>query len=124
MTERTVWAAYLVLQAILGVAWWGMLLAWPESRGFFLAAGEPEGVLFSFWLAEIASFVGGSAVCGWLVLRGSASAQVALWLTAGAVLYAALYCLGRSLLTGDAWLATLLMLGPAALTTLAAARHG
>ena len=84
----------------------------PSTRG-------PEGLL-TFWLADLALFVGGSAL-GAAATRGRwSSARPLLWAVAGATAYAALWCVAQTIWTGEGWWCTLLM-SPAALCTLACA---
>jgi len=111
-------SGYLVIQGLAGAAWWVGLAGWPSLRSHFLPAGAPDWPLLSFWMADLCLFVVGSWACAVCLCRSSRAASAALWFTSGAVSYACLYCLGTSLLTGEAWLSTALMC-PAAVCTLA-----
>lgn len=117
-------ASYLAVQAAAGVAWWGWMLALPEARGWFLPAGWPPAVLSAFGLADGALLVAGSALAALGLWRRAGWAPPVLWLTAGGVGYAALYCLGAALVAGSGWAAAATMLPAAALTSAIAWRHG
>jgi hypothetical protein len=108
---------YLVLQGLAGACWWIGLAFWPSVRRTFLPDGAPDWPLLSLWIADIMLFVVGSWVCAVCLYQQSRWVAPALWFTSGALAYAALYCLGTSLATGDVWLSTGLMC-PAALSTL------
>ncbi len=113
-------AAYLALQGLLILAWWGGLQVSPDFRALFLPPGMPDAQLMAFWLPDLGLAAAGSLACAVGLLRRRRWASPLLWALAGAMAYAALYCLALSLLTGGAWAASLLML-PAMLLTLAAA---
>lgn len=118
------WSIYFFCQATLGAAWWVLLLAVPDSRQYFRPAAGPDSMLLSFWLADLVCFVAGSAAAGWFLLRDDPRSRPALWFTAGAVVYAALYCIALSWMTGEAWVAAASMLVPAILTVYAAVDRG
>lgn len=111
-----VFAAYLIFQGSAGALWWGSLLAWPASRAWFMPEAAPDWTLLSFWLADLLLFVCASWMSGILLLRQSCWARPLLWFTAGAVSYAALYCVGQSILTRSAWLSVVAMLPAMAIT--------
>ena len=120
MALRARLAAYLALQGLLILAWWGGLQVSPGFRALFLPPGMPDAQLMAFWLPDLGLAAAGSLVCAGGLLRMRPWASPLLWALAGAMAYAALYCLALSLLTGGAWAASLLML-PAMLLTLACA---
>ena len=113
-------ATYLGLQGLLVLAWWVGLHASPEFRALFLPRGMPDAQLMAFGLPDLAIAAGGSLTAAVGLRRGRRWAYPLLWAVAGAMAYAALYCLALSLLTGGAWAASLLML-PAMLLTLGSA---
>lgn len=117
---RRIFGVYLCVQALLGATWWLVLWLVPASRPYFRPADAPDLVLLSLWLADLVGFVVGSLASGVLLLRDDDRSARVLWFTAGAVVYAALYCVGLTLATGSSWLATSLMVPAAAMTTLAA----
>jgi len=120
MSLRPRIAAYLGLQGLLILAWWAGLHASPGFRALFLPPGMPDAQLMAFGLPDLGLAAAGSLACAAGLLRGRRWSSPLLWALAGAMAYAALYCLALSLLTGGAWAASLLML-PAMLLTLGSA---
>lgn len=103
-------AIYLLLQAAAVAAWWGMLWCMPSTRGAFLPAPDwPEATLLAFALPDAVVIVGGSAAAAIGLQRHAAWARPMLWLVAGGVGYATLWCLGGSLLAGGGWLGSAAM---------------
>ena len=88
----TVTAAYFGAQGTLVATWWVLLLAHPPSRLLFKPPGSSDDALLAFWLPDLALAGAGSIVAAVLCWRRSPRAGGALWLVAGAVSYAALYC--------------------------------
>lgn len=109
-------AGYLTLQAMTTTVWWVVLWLRPDLRRHFIAPAQGEAALLAFWMPDLMLIVLGSLTAAWLAVYGSAALAPVLWLTAGAVSYAALYCLALSIQTDGAWLSTVLML-PAMLLT-------
>ncbi len=101
---RRLFATYLLLQGVCCVAWWAGILLSAAFRDLFKAPGAPDVTLLAFAGADALLFVGGSVVSAVLLLRGAPQRKAWLWLTAGAVTYAALYAIGLSVLSGAAWL--------------------
>lgn len=114
--QRQLAALYLAAQAALVAAWWALLIIAPAARAPFQDPAAPDTTLLAFWLADWALVVVGSAATAILVWRAHPARTPALWLLTGALGYAALYCLGLSLLTGAAWLASALMAAASLLT--------
>ncbi|HEY0035157.1 MAG TPA: hypothetical protein VGB66_00645, partial [Longimicrobium sp.] len=110
-------AAYFAFQGVAIVAWWIVLWRVPSVRGWFVAPGWTESSLLAFWVPDLVIGGAGSMLAAWLVVRASRWAGPALWLVAGAMLYATLYCVAASFATGGAWLNVALMT-PAALASL------
>lgn len=106
---RRVAVPFFVLQAAGGAAWWAVLVAWPESRTHFKAAGAPDATLLAFAAPDLLLFVALSVACAVGLTRGAAWAWPLLCAHAGAAAYAALYCWGLFALTGDAGLGAALM---------------
>jgi hypothetical protein len=102
--------AYLLVQALAVGLWWLVLALVPEARAPFVVAGWPESTLLAFWLPDVVVLVAGSLAAAQALRRGRAWARPLLWLVAGAVVYATLWCLGANVVTGAGWLATALML--------------
>lgn len=116
-------AAYLALQGMLIVAWWGMLWLAPSTRAAFTPGGWPGSTLLAFALPDLGLAAGGSLATAWLTLRDHRAGGPARWLVAGAMAYGTLYCLGASLAAGGAWLSVALMV-PGALASISVALLG
>lgn len=102
-------AAYLFAQAIGIVAWWLLLWRAPAVRGRFHPADSNDSMLMAFWLPDLLLAALGSAVTAVLILRGARSAAFAAAITAGAMAYAALYCVALLLAAPETWLAATTM---------------
>lgn len=103
-------AIYFAVQGLGVAVWWLLLFSTPSSRKYFLLESGSEVSLMAFWLADLAFLSAGSLAVSWLIYRDSKYAPAALWLVAGAVSYAALYCLAFTYVTDTGWLGVLLML--------------
>ena len=112
-------AFYFVLQGIAIVAWWLVLLVVPASREFFLPRHLDELALLGFWLSD-ALAAAGSLYAGWCMFRASRNRVASVWFVAGCMTYAALYCVGISILAGSGWLAAAFM-APAAILSVGGA---
>jgi hypothetical protein len=109
--HTTLAVIYLALQAALVAAWWLMLWLVPSTRTLFLAAPDwPPATLLAFALPDLAILVIGSAAAAMGLRRQAAWTRPLLWLVAGAVGYATLWCLGANLVANGGWLASVLML--------------
>jgi hypothetical protein len=108
--RRSLVPAYLLAQAGLIAAWWLVLWLSPTARAPFVVDGWPESTLLAFWLPDVVVLVVGSAAAALGLRAGRAWARPLVWLVAGAVLYATLWCLGANAVTGAGWLSTALML--------------
>ncbi len=124
MTPRRVVAGYLILQAIGIAAWWCLLVLHPLSIAWFQPAGWPKETLLGFWLADLVLLCSGSALTAFAVLRALPWAPTAIGALTVAAAYPTLYCLGVSLLTGQAWLASAMMAVMAGLTLAMATIYG
>lgn len=113
---------YLMVQGALTLAWWVMLWTVPESRVLFKPAAQPDDALLSFWLADLVCVAAGSALSGLWLLRRDTRAIPAIWFTTGAIVYGALYCVAVTWQTGEAVLASSLMIPAAMATSLIAVR--
>lgn len=114
---RQVTIAYLALQGVAVFAWWLLLWQVPAARAWFAVPGWGEAPMLAFWLPDLAVMAAGSLVAAWMTARRSTRAGAALWLVAGAALYAALYCVAASIASGGALLNVALMT-PAALASI------
>ena len=110
---------WFAVQAALVAAWWTWLWLLPSAREPFGYAGWPN-VLLAFAPPDLLMLVGLGAATAVARTRRHAASTACGWLTAGASLYATVWCLGALFVTGGGLLATVLMLGHAALTTWAA----
>lgn len=124
MNARHVVATYLIVQATGTAGWWALLLLVPESVKWFQPESWPENSLLSFWLGDSVLLIGGSIAVAGAVLARKAWSGIAIWSLAAAVWYPTLYCLGVSLLTDEAWIASAMMVIMAGLTLSVATIHG
>ncbi|QDU86992.1 hypothetical protein Pla175_03460 [Pirellulimonas nuda] len=124
MTPRQLVAGYFAVQAAGVAAWWGMLFAAPATAAWFQPAGWPRQALIGFWLADGLLVVVGSAVAALAVARGWSAAYVIVYSVSACVGYAALYCLGVSIATDQAWIASAMMASMAGLSLAMAAILG
>ncbi|TWU24844.1 hypothetical protein Pla52o_11350 [Novipirellula galeiformis] len=124
MNARHIIAVYLVVQAVGTAAWWGLLLSMPASVKWFQPEAWPNNALLGFWLGDSLLLVGGSIATAIVVVKRTSWAAVAVWSLAAAVWYPALYCIGVSLLTDEAWIAAAMMVSMAGLTLAMATIHG
>lgn len=122
MTSRAEpnWVApYLALQGVLGLAWWGMLAAVPDTRRWFEPESGGPGIV-TFALADVSLYGVGSLAVAWLVRGGSRHSAAAAWALAGVVTYATLWCIQGVLVHGVPWFGAGGMTASAALTIVAA----
>lgn len=123
MKIRRISSWYLVAQALGVIAWWLVLFLWPAWRPMFKAGGAPDAALFGFLVPDLALLAAGSLVAAFGLARDKSWAVGVLWLIAGGMVYAALYCWTLVLLTqGDAIIGALFMTPPLVLN-LALAFH-
>lgn len=111
MHAKQIIAGYLILQAVGIAAWWSMLLLVPISASWFQPETWPSESLLGFWLADAVLLIGGSVAAAGLVLFQRGSATTVIWCLAGVAWYPALYCVGVSIITDEAWAASALMAG-------------
>jgi protein-S-isoprenylcysteine O-methyltransferase Ste14 len=102
-------ARFMMLQGIAGIVWWLMIWLWPTCRPWFFYMDEAQLTLRSILLPDLLLFVLGSLTTSVMLYRQHPWACLFLAGVMGATSYATLYCLGISLLTGHAWLATVMM---------------
>lgn len=113
---------WLGVQGAGGIVWWILVLLWPAFREAFTAPQAPSFTLDAYALPDAALIIGGSFAAAFGLHRGRPWAKPALWLTAGAVAYATLYCFMTAVLSGGAWAAPALMAPALALTLFFALR--
>ncbi len=102
--------AYLLAQAALVASWWLVLWTVPAARAPFVVGGWPESTLLAFALPDVVVLVVGSAAAAFGLRAQRPWALPLVWLVAGAVLYATLWCVGTNVVTGTGWLPTAMML--------------
>ena len=117
-------AAGLLLQGLLVGLWWWQLLSIRSSIDWFQPSILPDQSLLSFWLADSLLLVLGSVITAWAILSDRRVAIPGLWILVGGSTYGALYCLGSSLISDQAWLATTLMFAMAAFNVILATMFG
>lgn len=124
MHARRIIAIYLTFQAISLTAWWAFLLAFPTCIDWFKPAHWPGETLHGFLLADVLLLVGGSVGTAIAVLRNWSWAVTAIWSLAAVSWYPTLYCIGVSVLTGEAWISSAMMASMAGLTLAMATIQG
>ncbi|EKK04385.1 protein-S-isoprenylcysteine O-methyltransferase [Rhodopirellula baltica SH28] len=117
-------SAYLVVQAIGTLGWWMLLLVYPASIQWFQPASWPDGSLLSFWMADFVLIVAGSLLAAICVWRRTSSAATLVWVIAAVTWYPTLVCIATSLQTGEAWIASAMMVCMAGLSLAMATIHG
>lgn len=112
--------SYFGIQAAGILGWWTLLFLRPEYRAHFQIDPGSEASLLAFLPPDLL-LAAGSLAASLLCFRRSRLLTPMLWLVAGGVTYATLYCLAGSLLTGSGWLGFLLMAPAMLLSTVFAA---
>jgi len=116
MNARKIVSSYLIVQSLGTGLWWGVLFFVPQSARWFLPSAWPEDSLLGFWLSDILLLTGGSAFAAYVVLQRKPWADTAVWSVTAASWYPTLYCIGVSLMTDQAWLASAMMVCMAGLS--------
>ncbi|XZE56701.1 methyltransferase family protein [Planctomycetaceae bacterium SH139] len=124
MLPRQIVASYYLIQAMGTAAWWGLLFAYPPSVKWFQPNEWPAGALLSFWLADFALIIAGSIIAATGVLRRSCWAGNVVWTVAVVTWYPTLLCIATSMQTGEAWIASSMMVSMAGLSLAMATIHG
>lgn len=102
-------AGYFLVQAIAVLLWWSLLWLVPASVAWFHPPAWNTQSLFAFCVPDIVLLVGGSLVVAVAIYHAKPWAHLAVWAVTFAACYPTLYCLGASVLTGQAWFATACM---------------
>lgn len=102
-------SVYFVVQAISVGAWWLIQFTVPAFVSYFHPSNWPAESLFSFSLADVTFSIVGSLVAAYATATGKSWAGAIVWALAGAISYAGLYCVGVSITTNEAWLASAVM---------------
>ncbi|TWU15470.1 methyltransferase family protein [Allorhodopirellula heiligendammensis] len=124
MHPRQIVASYFLIQATGTAAWWMLLNAYPPSVKWFQPIDWPSESLLSFWLADFVLIIAGSIIAATGVLRRSCWAGDVVWAVAVVTLYPTLVCLATSMQTGEAWIASAMMVSMAGLSLAMATIHG
>lgn len=124
MAPYQIVAGYLILQAVGVAAWWVSLVVFPDCIAWFQPEGWPPDTLLGFWLADLVLLCGGSVATAWAVTVQRPWAATAVWALAAAAWYPTLYCVGVSVLTGQAWLGAAMMATLAGLSLAMATIYG
>ena len=124
MSTKHIVSGYLILQAGGTLAWWVLLLLFPASVAWFHPAGWRSESLISFWLGDSVLLIFGSLLTAIAIFREKSIATIAIWALTAAVWYPTLYCIGVSLMTDEAWIASAMMGSMAGLTLAMATIHG
>jgi hypothetical protein len=123
MAGRRLFAGYLVVQAVAGVAWWSALFGLPTLRSWFEPLpGHPE-VMDAFVVAD-ALVVVGSLLAARGLLTGARWAVTAVGVTAGGLAYATLFLIGWVSLTGSGAPILATMVPPTVFTSWVCAHAG
>ncbi|MCK6472487.1 MAG: isoprenylcysteine carboxylmethyltransferase family protein [Planctomycetes bacterium] len=115
---------YLLLQAAVFAGWWAWLWARPEARAWFVPQGAGEPDLMAFLLPDLCVAAATSCAAGVAFFLRLRWAQPLAWFSAGAVVYAAIYCLGWAVQRQSGWLNVACMLPAALFATIAALDAG
>ncbi len=111
---------YFFLQGAAILGWWVWLFLFPESRQLFLGASAPDRELFAFLLPDLSVTAVTSLVASLLFFRELSWFVPIAWLSAGSIVYAALYTVSWAAAGQGSWLGVAFML-PAALFAVIAA---
>ena len=101
--------AFLTLQGLGCLVWWGVLCLRPEVRQWFTATNAPDTTLMAFAAPDLLLFAAGSLAAAWGLATQAVWAWPVLCAHAGAVAYAGLYCVNLWLLSQSAWAGAALM---------------
>ncbi|HEY0866577.1 MAG TPA: hypothetical protein VGE01_04335 [Fimbriimonas sp.] len=117
-------AAYLGLQGLGSLSWWGLLFAQPSARRAFLPAELPDLALTAFLLPDMILYAGASLASAWGLAVRAPWWRTTLLLHLGAAGYATFYSVAIFVATGEAVLSVVLMLPAFLLSAFVLARCG
>jgi len=115
---------YFLLQALAVALWWGMLVCFEETVGWFHPSVWDTAAFYAFGLPDFLLLILGSCVAAGATWKSMRWAPVAVWSIGIAAWYPTLYCLAASLTTGEAWFATSCMVCMAGLCLVMATMIG
>lgn len=116
--------AYFLVQAFALVIWWGCLLWRTDWIDGFQPSAWPRDVLRSFMLPDGLLLGVGSLLVAWSIQCRAAWSTPAIWGVALAAWYPTLYCIAVSVQTGEAWIASSMMVAMSGLSLAMATVHG
>jgi protein-S-isoprenylcysteine O-methyltransferase Ste14 len=119
-SETRIGGWYFTVQGLAILAWWSYLTLVPSAERFFIPPGASEIELRAFQLPDLLAAAPTSVAGGVAILLGSRWAIPLAWATAGAMVYAFLYCVSWSLLRDGGWLNVAMMAPAALLSTVSA----
>lgn len=102
-------ALYFLVQGLGVIAWWILLIAWPDSRLMFVLEPNRETSLLAFWLPDLLLIGPFSLIAVFLILSRRKYAEHVMWLVIGAVTYATLYTFAMVMMTDRGWLGVVMM---------------
>ena len=105
---------YFLFQAFAFSGWWLYLYGVPDAVPLFVPPGASAVDLTAFRAPDLIVAVPASLAAAVAIFRSLRWAVPLAWLTAGAVIYAFVYCVAWSIARDGAWLSVALM-APAAL---------
>ncbi len=111
---------YFTAQGLAFAAWWAYLFWVPAGRQTFVPPGASELDLLAFCLPDLLVAVPASLAAGVAFLRRLRWTLPLVWLAAGAVDYAFVYCVSWSWLREGGWISVAFMAPAALLSTVAA----
>jgi protein-S-isoprenylcysteine O-methyltransferase Ste14 len=115
---------YFVVQAAGLGLWWLALFLQPDWIELFQPAHWPRDVLRSFALPDVLILMVGSLLVAASIQWQKTWSTQAIWSVAIASWYPTLYCIASSCLTGQAWIASALMVAMSGLSLALATIHG
>ena len=116
MKPRQIVSTYFLVQAVGTAAWWLLLVAYPLSVKWFQPKHWPAESLWSFWLPDFGLLVAGSIAAAAGAWRRVHWSTMVVSMVAAVTWYPALVCLATSIRTGEAWIASSMMVSMAGLS--------
>lgn len=116
-------AWYLLVQGVLGAAWWLALLTVSGVKAAFFSSTFENDSFHALMAADLPLFVGGSLAGCVMVAASSRGARPCLWFLVGVVSYACLWSIGYRVSAAEGTLSVLCMSGALIATVLCAIYH-
>jgi hypothetical protein len=105
-------AVYPLAQGLGALGWWIVLWRWPCARAYFKANSAPDSTLLAFLLPDLVVLIAGSLVGAYAIATRQRWELPAMYVLAGASIYAALYCWGLTIATGGEGLLGAVLMSP------------